>query len=244
MSIASGLKSAKNTGQDAGTGSGSKLFSRLVLMSAAFLLFVSVAGYPVFRSEIAALRNAGGEVLATKSDNPQVGKVADGIVVLTGDRKRIQTGFELFENGIAERMLISGVHQHTSRAAVFRLGGIREKALPCCVDIGYAAVDTIGNAAETAEWAARHGMKRLVVVTSDYHMPRSLLELSHQMPGMELVPHVAERGTSTLPRGHAQARAGFVRHSLREYGKYLVAHLRLAVGGLRDPARLSASAAE
>jgi len=52
----------------------------------------------------------------------------------------------------------------------------------CCVDLDYTAVNTIGNAVETRRWALNHGFHSLVVVTSNYHMPRAMLELSHQLP--------------------------------------------------------------
>ena len=51
------------------------------------------------------------------------------------------------------------------------------------------ATDTIGNAKETAEWAKQHDFKRIIVVTSDFHMARSLTELRMAMPKVEFVPH-------------------------------------------------------
>ena len=44
----------------------------------------------------------------------------------------------------------------------------------------------MGNAAETAAWARSHGYEHLIVVTSDYHMPRALLELQAAMPDVRL----------------------------------------------------------
>ena len=43
-------------------------------------------------------------------------------------------------------------------------------------DIDHAALDTIGNAEESAKWVNSHGYGRVIVVTNNYHMPRSLVE--------------------------------------------------------------------
>ena len=55
------------------------------------------------------------------------------------------------------------------------------------VDIGYVAETTRGNADETAAWAYEQGYKSLIIVTSDYHMPRSLIVLETAMPDIELI---------------------------------------------------------
>jgi uncharacterized SAM-binding protein YcdF (DUF218 family) len=59
----------------------------------------------------------------------------------------------------------------------------------CCTDLGFAATNTHGNAMETAAWARAHGYRSLIVVTANYHMPRSLEEFSAAMPGVRLVPY-------------------------------------------------------
>jgi uncharacterized SAM-binding protein YcdF (DUF218 family) len=57
----------------------------------------------------------------------------------------------------------------------------------CCVDLGYDAIDTVGNALETAKWVRAHNYRRVLVVTSNYHMPRSLLELHRIDPETQYV---------------------------------------------------------
>lgn len=231
--------------QGGGQGSGRRsLLSRLVLLLGVAALLMFVAGYPAFRSHILSLKAESAEIALASGTGQKQEHLADGIVVLTGDRERIRAGFDMFKKGIAERMLISGVHENVSRQAAFRLGGVSESALPCCVDIGYSAINTLGNAIETAQWARRNDIERLLVVTSDYHMPRSLLELSREMPGVRLIPFAAESGPSVTPFAQARIRATFLRHSLREYGKYLAAHLRLTFAGQRNPAQYTARAAE
>ena len=74
----------------------------------------------------------------------------------------------------------------------------------CCVDIGYEAQDTPGNADETMHWAADQGFSKLIIVTSSYHMPRSLTELGRVMPDVRLVPYPV--GRAGLPQGALVAR--------------------------------------
>ena len=40
-----------------------------------------------------------------------------------------------------------------------------------------------------AQWAKRKGFASLIVVTSDYHMPRSMVELAEAMPDMRLIAY-------------------------------------------------------
>lgn len=154
---------------------------------------------------------------------------ADGIVVLTGGARRLDEALALLEAGKGERLLISGVNPTATRADLAALvdpalGGRFE----CCVDLDYVATSTIGNAAETARWADRHGYRRLLVVTAAYHMPRSLFELGTQMPGVALV------GVPVFPDATSGPGSWRTPVALRllatEYTKYLAALLRVRFG--------------
>ena len=113
---------------------------------------------------------------------------ADGIVALTGGGDRLSAATVLLERGLGRRLLITGVHATTTKDALKRIshGGHR---FDCCVDLGFQAENTQGNARETATWAREHNYKSLVLVTASYHMPRSLAEFGAQMPGIRLVPY-------------------------------------------------------
>lgn len=114
---------------------------------------------------------------------------ADGIVALTGAASRIEDALRLLAAGHGERLLITGVHPATTRNMLSdQLSGYRDQ-FACCVDIGRLALNTVGNASETAQWAHSRGFRSLIVVTSNYHMPRSLAEFAHAMPDIELIPY-------------------------------------------------------
>ena len=116
--------------------------------------------------------------------------VSDGVVVLTGASNiRLEAATKLLEAGKGKRLLISGVNREASREDVLGVTKAVRPIYECCVDLGYAAADTIGNASETAEWAKAKDYRSLIVVTADYHMPRSMLELRASMPGVTLHPY-------------------------------------------------------
>jgi uncharacterized SAM-binding protein YcdF (DUF218 family) len=114
---------------------------------------------------------------------------ADGIVALTGGEGRLQAGIELLDQGKGQRLLISGVHEGTSREELFAAVGQLSARSSCCIDLGRSAENTIGNAEETASWVGRHRYRSIIVVTASYHMPRSLMELRAVLPGTQLVPY-------------------------------------------------------
>jgi uncharacterized SAM-binding protein YcdF (DUF218 family) len=113
----------------------------------------------------------------------------DGIVALTGGAQRISDAIDLLAQGYASRLLISGVNERTSRAEIARLNPGQRRLFDCCVDLDYRARNTIGNAIETRRWAERNGFRSLIVVTSNYHMPRTLVELDHALPDIAKVPY-------------------------------------------------------
>jgi uncharacterized SAM-binding protein YcdF (DUF218 family) len=113
---------------------------------------------------------------------------SDGIVALTGGSQRIGDAIDLLDKGYGSRLLISGVNERTSREEIARLNPGQRRLFDCCVDLDYRARNTIGNAVETRRWAQRHDFGSLIVVTSNYHMPRALLESGHALPKARLTP--------------------------------------------------------
>jgi uncharacterized SAM-binding protein YcdF (DUF218 family) len=157
---------------------------------------------------------------------------ADGIVVLTGGSSRVSDAMELLAGGYGKRLLISGVHPTNAASDISRSLSDNQSLLSCCVDLDRSAVNTRSNAAETRRWAHERGFKSLIVVTSNYHMPRAIVELTHAMPDIRLIPFavVAEKWRDE-PWWTSGAT---VRLLLSEYVKYVAAEVRvrLADAGL------------
>ena len=165
--------------------------------------------------------------------------VSDGVVVLTGaSNVRLEQATKLLEAGKGKRLLISGVNREASRDDVLGVTKAVRPIYDCCVDLGYAAADTIGNASESAEWAKAKDYHSLIVVTADYHMPRSMLELHAAMPGVTLHPYPVV--TESL-NAHRWWKGGTsARRMIVEYCKYLAilgreAFLKLGPQDKADP---------
>jgi uncharacterized SAM-binding protein YcdF (DUF218 family) len=191
-----------------------------LVRAARFLILLAVAGLV-----------AGFVVFATRvvDASPPADPHAEGIVVLTGGSARIEGALHLLADGRAKRLLISGVNPAVRPAELAdTLDPALSAAFACCVDLGRDARDTIGNATETRDWVARHGYASLIVVTSDYHMPRSLAELRDALPGVKLIPYPVVSPDLHLENWWRDP-APFT-FLTREYGKYLLTAVRLAIG--------------
>lgn len=183
------------------------------------LVYVGAAGVVLMLSSFLVFATA-----ATRLPLPLPAK-GDAIVVLTGGSEhRIATAVRLLREGWGRRLLISGVNRKARPDEVLARSGTGPV---CCIDFGYDALDTIGNATETRDWAATNGFERLIVVTSSYHMPRTLVEFSRAMPDVQFVAHPV---LSRNVRDHAWWQSpGTLRFLFGEYVKFIAAATRLGL---------------
>lgn len=114
---------------------------------------------------------------------------AQGIVALTGAQERLETGVRLLQQHDGDRLLISGVNRDVPDNELFAALHVDHQTAQCCVDLGHSAEDTLGNASEAATWARARHYDSLILVTDDYHMPRSLTELRIAMPEARIYPY-------------------------------------------------------
>src|ERR1700716_335563 len=155
---------------------------------------------------------------------------ADGIVVLTGGSSRVSDAMDLLAGGYGKRLLISGVHPTNGASDISRTLPDSQGLIGCCVDLDRSAVNTRSNAVETRRWARERGFKSLIVVTSNYHMPRAIVELSHEMPEIELIPFAV---IGDKWRDEPWWTSGTtLRLLFWEYVKYVAADLRVRLEGL------------
>ena len=187
---------------------------RRIVAIAAFAFLVWSAGLYVFATFIPDTR-----VLPDEK--------TDAIVVLTGGAGRVSEGLALLAAGSGRKLFVSGVYRGVDVQALLKLAQRAPGDLECCISLGYAADSTRGNAAETVEWIAREGFKSIRLVTASYHMPRSLLEFRHALPGdVRIVPH------PVFPAGFYSENwwrwRGSARLAISEYHKYILARIELA----------------
>jgi uncharacterized SAM-binding protein YcdF (DUF218 family) len=168
---------------------------------------------------------------STPTEEPQA---ADGIVALTGanSNERIAAAIQLLADHKGRRVLVSGVNRGVSREQLRVASGAVRRLYDCCVDLGFTAADTVGNARETAEWARAMRFTSLIVVTSDYHMPRAMLELRAVLRPPAVTFQTYAVPTAALKTRHWWRSPGAARLLVVEYSKYLAILGREAVLGL------------
>lgn len=113
----------------------------------------------------------------------------DALVVLTGGADRLEAGLRLLEAGRGRKLFVSGVHRGVDLPELLRKAHVAPAQAQCCIVLGHAADDTVGNAAETAAWMRGQGFASLRLVTAAYHMRRALLEFRRAMPDAAIVAH-------------------------------------------------------
>jgi uncharacterized SAM-binding protein YcdF (DUF218 family) len=188
---------------------------RVVLALILIIAVAGIVGFLYFAETVAALA-------------PPQDPKADAIVVLTGGYQRIDSAIGLLKQGAGQRLLISGVNPTTSGTQIRKLTQSSSALFECCVDMGYEAVDTIGNANETARWISDHQFRRVLVVTNNYHMPRSLLELRVSDPRTEFIAYPVVN--SDIRNGNWLRQPVVVKAMLSEYLKYSLARIRAVIG--------------
>ncbi|PTE08769.1 YdcF family protein [Mesorhizobium helmanticense] len=185
---------------------------RVCAFSLLGLTAVFVGGFALFANTVSHL--------TTPADPAK----ADAIIVLTGGQSRLDAAMNLLASGKGERLLISGVHPSASRRQLQAATGGDKKLFSCCVDIDRAALDTIGNAEESAKWVEDHAYGTVILVTNNYHMPRSLLEMGRLLHGAKLEPYPVVN--TNLDNGGWLTKPRALRVLFTEYNKYLLALAR------------------
>jgi uncharacterized SAM-binding protein YcdF (DUF218 family) len=169
-----------------------------------------------------------------QSTPPRAPQPAQGIVALTGanSNARLSAAMGLLEDGYGRRMLVSGVDRKATREDVRHVSRAVRRLYDCCVDLGFTAADTVGNARETLAWAQAMRYRSLIVVTADYHMPRAMLELNAVLRGSGITAQSYAVPTRALKRRNWWREPAAARLMVVEYCKYLAILGREAVLGL------------
>lgn len=153
--------------------------------------------------------------VATLPGPAPAGLRTDGVAVLTGGPGRIIRGAAVVAAGSAERMLISGVDRSVQPQELGAQAGLPPALLACCVELGFVADSTRTNAAEVADWVARHEMRSVRLVTADHHLPRAMGEVRAALP------------RSVRLHGDAVRDPRPLRYLMLEYNKFLVSRALL-----------------
>ena len=110
----------------------------------------------------------------------------DGIVVITGDQFRIAKGIELLKRNPNKKLLISGVNKNINPVDIMKEFPSSINFFQCCIDIGKDAKNTFENIIETFEWMKSNEFTSIIIVTSDYHLPRVKLEINRFIDNQQI----------------------------------------------------------
>lgn len=189
-----------------------------------------LVGFSLFMAGFLAFASHVGQLQPATAIKP-----ADGIVVLTGGQSRIDAGIGLLKAGKGKRLLISGVNPAARVDDLRHATGSERSLFSCCVDIDRVALNTVGNAEESAKWANLNTFGSIIVVTNNYHMPRSLLEMRRILPKTELYPYPVVNNPLTVTSWVTDPNA--LRVLMTEYAKYTAAIARGFFLKTNEPSR-------
>lgn len=156
-------------------------------------------------------------------NEPVTDEMVDGAIVLTGGTNRVEKGLDLLAEQKITNLLVSGVHKDVEIKDIMALWGKKENVPPCCITLGREAGNTIGNAQEAKKWIDHGELKKVYLITANYHMPRALLEFNHEIPYVKIIPFPVK------PENFDPKDRTFWRIDLLEYHKLLVTIFRIVV---------------
>jgi len=157
----------------------------------------------------------------------------DAIVILTGGSERIETGLALLNENKALKAFVSGVDPSVTIEKILELSGHPGTNIVTRIESGHSARDTAGNASESSLWIKQNGYQSLRLVTSSYHMPRSLLEFERALPDTRIIPHPVFSDRVRPQRWWVSP--GTVSLIIGEYNKYLLSSIRAYAYAGFDP---------
>ena len=193
-----------------------KIFFIFLLTSMFTLFFITLNN---FKENILSL---------TKYNN----KESLNIVILTGGTNRIKDGLKIIEDfkkskKINYKILVSGTGMGFTKSSLKKKLGpnFNPKLIQCCVDLDSVSKNTFTNASETFKWAKKNDIKEFILITSNYHMPRAILEFKNVMPKLKIYTY------AIIPKKHNIENwlNSYETFNLifTEYCKYIFASLRI-----------------
>lgn len=158
--------------------------------------------------------------------------VNSNIVILTGGSNRIKEGLKIVNdiNKLTKtdfKILISGTGKGFTKATLKKIltSDFNLKLVECCIELESISKDTYSNASETYKWTKKNDIDNIILITSNYHMPRAILEFKNKMPNLQIFTY------SISPKNHNIT--NWLKSSetfslvFIEYSKLLIASLRI-----------------
>ncbi len=198
-----------------------RVSKKLLFFSITSILISFLIGLLGFKEKILSIKNYN-----TKKDS--------NIVILTGGTNRIKDGLKIIDNFNKPykkrfKILVSGTGKGYSKKTLKKQLGSNfyPELVECCIDLDSVSKNTLTNASETSKWVLRNNIKEFILITSNYHMPRAILEFNNSMPNQKIYTF------SIRPKKHDIEKwlDSYETFSLifKEFCKYIVAYLRIKI---------------
>lgn len=112
----------------------------------------------------------------------------DAVVVLAGGRGRIEEGVRLYREGKGDSLFLIGVDPSVKKSDLYKeIDGVRSSNQ---VYLEKVSRNTLENAIFARELISRHNIRSMLLITSRYHMKRSLLIFRNLLPkDIAIYPH-------------------------------------------------------
>jgi uncharacterized SAM-binding protein YcdF (DUF218 family) len=153
---------------------------------------------------------------------------SEAIVVLTGGSDRVKEGMSLLIKNIAPLMFISGANVDVRAEDLLQDTETPKEywdVLKHYIVIGKQAVDTYGNAKEAEQWLITNNIKSFILITSNYHMPRALIEFSRLDSNIKIFPYPIT--SPNIETNQWWKYSNSLKFLINEYHKYLAAMIRI-----------------
>ena len=161
-------------------------------------------------------------------------KINTNIVILTGGTNRIKDGFDIIKKFDEKskykiKILVSGTGKGFTKLSLQNMlsPDFDLKLIKCCVELDAISQNTYSNAKQTWKWSIRNNIKEFILITSNYHMPRSILEFKNKMPNIRILTYPIK------PRKHEINNwlNSFETFSLifNEFCKFIISNIRINI---------------
>lgn len=148
----------------------------------------------------------------------------EAIVVLAGDRFRIPRAIELLHKRNRARLVISGtaknmtltnlINQQTGAAT--NIHEVWDKIV-----LEGESSSTLENAIETGRILSQHSIKRIILITSEYHMTRALQIFKNKFPELDTIAFPITSQVASLTVWDPVASLKKIYKLLMEYLKFI-----------------------
>ena len=191
-----------------------------------FFIFLLTSMFTLFFIELKNFKT--NIIFLTNNNNIE----SPNIVILTGGANRIKDGLKIIEafknsKNINYKILVSGTGMGFTKSSLKKKLGpnFNSQLIQCCIDLDGVSKNTLTNASETFKWTNKNDIKEFILITSNYHMPRAILEFKNVMPNLKIYTY------AITPKKHDIKNwlSSYQTFSLvfTEYCKFIIAGLRI-----------------